>query len=1147
MDNEHFFPSIQRFLAVDDPEQALALVAEAPDELLSDDTLAELDRLLAAETDEQRRAFLAERRELLENLRALRQQFGELQQQIEALPEAERQFLAFMAIPSSLGMAALAAQSDDATLDALEATAAGKLAEAGDEEAAGIQARVDDLRELRAAGREATQAKLDAAQAAANRLADRLIAWIQTPDWGASERYLAEHAADLLSDDSEAALDLLQLANPGNEQIPMHRQLLRFAREQGSAAAYAQLRRELAEAAGSEEAAQALADNPLLRAIVAFIQADDEADRAVLTEQQAVLLTSEAREALQQFAAAARQRGDAAMQARLEARLALWNEAWRGRVAGRLREQAGETRSEAAQDWQERQPASERGDRILVIGNHNSVVMPGGKILNIVNVGELPLQWRYPRETRPELARSAVGREQELAELRTRLLAEGGAALVGKSATAAAPGRAAVRGQPGIGKTVLAAMLATRHADDFPGGVLWLDVGPSKRTEADVAGELQKLAAYAYADPVQAGELLSRCELAPEVVQALLSDHGRLLVVLDDVWSEAVVRRLKAALPADACVLLTTRDYDVAYALEDGAQGIQPLDVLSPPDARLLLQSKAPGLSDDLAGQVAAGLGCHAQALTLAAAALARRSEFGQSHAATAAELLARVRSGRGFGDLPRQDKEDQVTPVEIAYRYSYDYIGEDGRQGGTRQAWLRGLGAFAQEADFDAAAAAAVWDTGEGDALRFIELLAGLALVQPAKLTGRWQQHAILRAYALSLQDQDERLALADSHAEFYVNLARACYREVPRNNERVEQEFKQIEHAFDWCLAYSPTRAVELYGALSDFMTNRGRSELAMQWGQAALESANRIGVRLGTANTLQSLGDLERRLGNIDQARQHYDDALRLYLLEQEPGGIINTLVAQARLEAGEGNVDQAKGLYEQAFQVADRTGFADHPVVQGMRQEYAMLEGLASIQQDPLAMGLAALMHANNDQALTQTLTEHPILYEAKALLALAGLLDQALQAQQDETVAQLMVLLAALLGVYNQTHTEQIDPKVHEAVIELCQQVTPLAQELDADLAALLRRQAGWACNTLGNHYADQDKDIEQAIAAYTGGLAFDPSNAMLLRNRAGAHIDRSDLSAAQADVDAAAALEPDALRLANLRKQLEELEELGGA
>ena len=127
-----------------------------------------------------------------------------------------------------------------------------------------------------------------------------------------------------------------------------------------------------------------------------------------------------------------------------------------------------------------------------------------------------------------------------------------------------------------------------------------------------------------------------------------------------------------------------------------------------------------------------------------------------------------------------------------------------------------------------------------------------------------------------------------------------------------------------------------------------------------------------------------------------------------------------------------------------------------------------------------------------------------------------------------------MLLVVLLNGYNDAHSEQIDLEQHRAVIDLCERLIPLAEQLDDRLAAEVRRQAGWACNTLGNHYADAVKELDQAVAAYTRGLAFDPRNAMLLRNRAGVHLDRRDAAAAQTDIEAAAALEPDAPRLAEL-------------
>ena len=120
----------------------------------------------------------------------------------------------------------------------------------------------------------------------------------------------------------------------------------------------------------------------------------------------------------------------------------------------------------------------------------------------------------------------------------------------------------------------------------------------------------------------------------------------------------------------------------------------------------------------DLANRVAAGLGRHALALTLAAGALNRRGA--ERYAQTADELLHRMAAGRGFGDLPRMDKAERLTEVEIAIKYSYDELGQ-GADGAEQQAWFRALGAFAQEADWDIAAAAAMWMLEAATAREFL------------------------------------------------------------------------------------------------------------------------------------------------------------------------------------------------------------------------------------------------------------------------------------------------------------------------------------------------------------------------------------------------------------------------------------------
>ncbi len=72
-------------------------------------------------------------------------------------------------------------------------------------------------------------------------LADRLIAWVQTPDWGASRAYLEEHQAELLTDEAETVLQMLIQMAPGIDELVQHLDLLRKARQEGIAAAYAQL------------------------------------------------------------------------------------------------------------------------------------------------------------------------------------------------------------------------------------------------------------------------------------------------------------------------------------------------------------------------------------------------------------------------------------------------------------------------------------------------------------------------------------------------------------------------------------------------------------------------------------------------------------------------------------------------------------------------------------------------------------------------------------------------------------------------------------------------------------------------------------------------------------------------------------------
>ncbi|MBP8294334.1 MAG: hypothetical protein KAX65_16270, partial [Caldilineaceae bacterium] len=846
------------FMAVRDLRGMLDLASQLNDhELAALDALAD-EKLAATGGDEAQaigsrleslRELRGEQADALANARQLRAQLADMN-------EDERLLLAFESMTSPAQIMGLVGRTPDGDLDTLEETVAAQLAGAGGDEAAALQQRLDDLRTWRAHEQAARRTLAALGEEGEQALVNRVVAWVELPDWGASERFATEHAATLLTEAGAAALTLLVMTNPDNEELALHQNLLAACRDQGIAVAYRQLRGELN--------FQAALASPVGQAVLAYVQADDDA-AADLLAAGGLLLTAEAQHLFDDLVKMIAGQGSDDDCARLAARHDAWQAAWRRKVSGPLRAAPAPLAEDAALDWRvqdnPRAPDSAtRGDRYIVVNARNSAVGPGAQVLNIFDVGELPLRWQRPQETRPDLAAGAVGRGAELDDLHRRLSASGGAAIVSAGTSTA------VRGQPGIGKTVLAAMYAGRHAGDYPGGVIWLDVGPTLRTAASAAPLLQKMAVHAYAADARS-QLLDNLIFAADTVQALLAGHGRLLLVLDNVWSEAVVAALKAAAPPESAILLTTRDYDVAFALEQSQQAIQPLDVLTPADARLLLVSKLPDLPLELADQLAQGLGRHAQALTLAAGALAARKA--PRYTRTVAEILERVRTGRGFGDLPRMEKKERQTAVEAALKYSYDYLGEDAATGAQRQAWLRALGAFALETTFEPAVAAALWQNDARTAEEFLLLLDGLGLVQEVApgggADGRWQQHAILRAYALSLQDEAEHQALAERHAAYYLDLATASYRAIPRDNERVEVEFAQIEHAFAWCQRFSPSRLVAFANILGDFLLVRGRSALLGVWGAAALEAAAAVDDALGKANTLQSLGDLERRLGN------------------------------------------------------------------------------------------------------------------------------------------------------------------------------------------------------------------------------------------------------------------------------------------
>ena len=84
-------------------------------------------------------------------------------------------------------------------------------------------------------------------------------------------------------------------------------------------------------------------------------------------------------------------------------------------------------------------------------------------------------------------------------------------------------------------------------------------------------------------------------------------------------------------------------------------------------------------------------------------------------------------------------------------------------------------------------------------------------------------------------------------------------------------------------------------------------------------ALDLFRAVGDRLGEANVLQAMGDVQRLSGEHESALKNYDDALPLFHLIGSKLGEANVLASQSRLLVRMGEITKGEQLLEQAIAV------------------------------------------------------------------------------------------------------------------------------------------------------------------------------------------------------------------------------------
>jgi tetratricopeptide (TPR) repeat protein/transcriptional regulator with XRE-family HTH domain len=507
----------------------------------------------------------------------------------------------------------------------------------------------------------------------------------------------------------------------------------------------------------------------------------------------------------------------------------------------------------------------------------------------------------------------------------------------------------AIDGMAGIGKTTLAVHAAHRLTGTFPDGQFFLPLHAHTAGQRPV-GPADALASLLLTAGVPAAQIPPGLEARAARWRDQVAGK-KILLLLDDATGHEQVRPLLPGTPG-SLVLVTSRRR--LAALHDAA--VISLNTLPPGEAAALLARLAarPGLhaGDAATGEITRLCGY----LPLAIGMLA--SQLRHHPAWTASQLaadLAEARDRLGF-------MQAENLSVGAAFDLSYADL-TDGQQ-----RLFRRLGLIPGP-DFDAYAAAALDGASLGEARRQLgELYDQHLLAEPAP--GRYRLHDLLREHARALaaaDDDAETGAAAGRLLDYYLHTALAAgrhfanwastgHRPPPGNPPAQVPDLSTPGQSVAWLKAeranlhaaagYAATRgrprhAVAIPAAISGFLAARGHWDQSTALHQAALTAARQAGDRLGEADTLSELGELQQNTGDYPAAAASLARALALYRDTGDQPGQADALTQLGFMHRLTGDYPAAAARHRQALALARGTS-------NRLREAVALI-GLGTLQQ------------------------------------------------------------------------------------------------------------------------------------------------------------------------------------------------------
>lgn len=448
----------------------------------------------------------------------------------------------------------------------------------------------------------------------------------------------------------------------------------------------------------------------------------------------------------------------------------------------------------------------------------------------------------------------------------------------------------AINGPPGVGKTALALHWAHQNLTLFPDGTLYIDLQTySPAIAVSTANALEAfIRAFGVAPEYIPGELNDRSALFRSLVS-----QRRMLVIIDNAASSAQVRPLLPASP-ECHVVVTSRTSLSGLTAREGAMPVR-LDVLSPEESVELLFQLARGGSHigsgDPALQRVAEL-CGYLPLTLRLVGERAASRPGLSFAELADEIV----SEQDRLDQLAED-EDELTDTRAVFSWSYQALPPDLKEA------FRLLGLHAGP-EFRAGPVAALLGSDMRTATRRLRSLSKANLVRETA-PGTFRLHDLLRIYARELvlaeESQERRTHAVRRELSWYLLTTDTGRRAllpystsvdlVPAQSLEIADHFDSGADAMEWFLSerLNILAAVRQSMEIGQFditwkiaVISSGFLELSSYWPEwqatqeLGLEAARTLGDRIGEALNTLLLGDAIWRSGDLDKARNLYEQS-------------------------------------------------------------------------------------------------------------------------------------------------------------------------------------------------------------------------------------------------------------------------------